>query len=118
MKGEDEAPSSAAAVNVRFAVGHAQDFIRTPQVLSTGEKGFTVAWLAPSLSNTTNTSCSCLIILDKLEKKLCLNFPGRERKFVFLKNSIFLSSLREIIVSYTVWSYILFKANFSLNKLK
>lgn len=44
LKGEDEAPSSAAAVNVRVAVGHAQDFIRTSQVLSTGEKGFTGAW--------------------------------------------------------------------------
>lgn len=56
------------------------------------------------------------IILDKLKKKLCLSFPGRERKFVFLKNSIFLSSLRKIIVPYIVLSYILFKANFSLNK--
>lgn len=42
LKGENEPPSSAAAVNVCVAVDHAQDFIRTSQVLSTGEKGFTV----------------------------------------------------------------------------
>lgn len=47
LKGENEPPSSAAAVNVCVAVDHAQDFIRTSQVLSTGEKGFTVerGWL-------------------------------------------------------------------------
>lgn len=73
LKGENEPPSSAAAVNVCVAVDHAQDFIRTSQVLSTGEKGFTVERLQVCEHNRYFRFQFVYVmkrILDKLEKKL------------------------------------------------